>query len=79
MKLQAFVLLSGGSFKTQYKHTYNIRETDSLEDQWSNYCTIALIYGKIYIHNSFFGRLPSRPSLLKLTYTAILAESLDDL
>ena len=39
VKLLAFVLLSGGSFKLN-TNTHDIRETDSLEDQWSNYIAL---------------------------------------
>ena len=45
VKVLAFVLLSGGSFKSILAHadTYNICGSDSLEDQWSNHCTVTLI------------------------------------
>ena len=43
VKVLAFVLLSGGSFKIDISTRITVCGSDSLEDQWSNYCTITLI------------------------------------
>ena len=66
VKLLAFVLLSGGSFKLNISTHENIRETDSLKDQWSNVCTITLIHGKIYLKTSFFWKA-TKPTFLART------------
>ena len=50
------VMLSSGSFKTNFSTQYNICKSSSLLDQWSDYCTITSIKSKIYIHNSFSGK-----------------------
>ena len=43
MKLLAFVLLPCGSFKIDSSTRITSVRSDSLENQWSNYCTITLI------------------------------------
>ena len=50
------MLLSGGSFKTNFSTQYNICKSGNLVDQWSDYCTISSIKSKIYRHNSFSGK-----------------------
>ena len=50
------MLLSGGSFKTNFSTQYNICKSGNPVDQWSDYCTITSIKSKIYIHNSFSGK-----------------------
>ena len=50
------MLLSGGSFKTNFSTQYNICKSGNLVDQWSDYCTITSIKSKIYVHNSFSGK-----------------------
>ena len=50
------MLLSGGSFKTNFSTQYNICKSGNLVDQWSDYCTITSIKSKIYIHNLFSGK-----------------------
>ena len=50
------MLLSGGSFKTNFSTQYYICKSGNLVDQWSDYCTITSIKSKIYIHNSFSGK-----------------------
>ena len=50
------MLLSGGSFKTNFSTQSNICKSGNLVDQWSDYCTITSIKSKIYIHNSFSGK-----------------------
>ena len=47
------MLLSGGSFKTNFSTQYNICKSGNLEDQWSDYCTITSIKSTIYVHNLF--------------------------
>ena len=37
------VLLSGGSFKTNFSTHYNICKSDNLVDQWLDYCTMTSI------------------------------------
>ena len=50
------MLLSGGSFETNFSTQYNICKSGNLVDQWSDYCTITSIKSKIYMHNSFSGK-----------------------
>ena len=54
--LVKLVSLSSGSLITNFSTQYNICKSGKLEDQWSDYCTIALIKSNIYMHNSFSER-----------------------
>ena len=50
------MLLSGGSFKTNFSTQFKICKSGNLVDQWSDYCTVTSMKSKIYIHNSFSGK-----------------------
>ena len=52
--VKLLVLLSGGSFKTNFNTQYNIIILQ-ISGQ-TIYCTITSIKSKIYIHNSFSGK-----------------------